>query len=290
MSAPVGLACGLATVDVVSVVDRVPGPNEKVVARATRLEAGGPALNAALTAARLGVPARLVTAVGASPLGAVVRAECAAHAVELLDTAGEGFVLPVSTVLVTSATGERAVVSRNAVGATSWALPAPDVLGGLLEGVSSVLVDGHHLAVALSVAAAARDRRIPVVADAGSWKPGLEDLLALVDVLVVSADFRSPAGDSLGDLLALGPHWVARTAGPDAVRWLGADGTSGAVPVPDVDVVDTLGAGDVLHGALLADIAGRGLVDLPGSLATAVAVAARSVTAPGARGWAAAGD
>mgnify|MGYP003467040397 CR=1 FL=1 len=76
------LACGLATVDVVQVVGHVPTSDEKVVAFATRVESGGPALNAALTSALLGMPCRLVTAVGRAPLAAVVRAECAEHDVD----------------------------------------------------------------------------------------------------------------------------------------------------------------------------------------------------------------
>ncbi len=51
-------------------------------------------------------------------------------------------------------------------------------------------------------------------------------------------------------------------------------------------VVDTLGAGDVLHGALLAAVARTGLEDLPAALTEAVGVASRSVGAPGALGWA----
>jgi sugar/nucleoside kinase (ribokinase family) len=280
------LACGLATVDVVQVVDRMPGANEKVVALGTRVEAGGPALNAAVTAALLGMPSRLATALGRSPLAEVVRADCAAHGVELVDVATEGFEVPVSSVLVTESTGERAVLSRNAVGVSSWA--SVD-LAGVLDGVSAVLVDGHHLPVAVAVAAAAREHGIPVLADAGSWKPGLEALLAHVDVLVVSADLRVPSvtgRPDLADLLALGPTWVARSAGADPVRWLSADGTSGSVAVPTVEVVDTLGAGDVLHGAFLADLARHGSSDLPGALTRAVTVAARSVAASGARGWA----
>ena len=38
-----GLFVGLATLDVVQLVDRLPGPNEKTVAQRTWLAAGGPA-------------------------------------------------------------------------------------------------------------------------------------------------------------------------------------------------------------------------------------------------------
>ena len=289
MTGPVVLTCGLATVDVVQTVDHVPGPNEKVVAVSTRVEAGGPALNAAVTAAMLGTSARLVTAVGGSALGRVVRDDCARHGVVVVDTAGADFVLPVSTVLVTASTGERAVASRNSVGSTATTVLEPERLHEALDGVTAVLVDGHHLPVALAVARAARERDVPVVADAGSWKPALETLLTHVDVLVVSGDFRRGTDDDdveLEDLLRLGPTWVARTAGGDPVRWLAADGSSGSVPVQRTAVVDTLGAGDVLHGALAADVSRHGTHDLPTSLARSVEVATMSVAAPGARGWA----
>ncbi len=239
-----------------------------------------------MTAALLGVQARLVTAVGVAGLGAVVRSDCADHGVDLVDVAPADYAVPVSTVLVTASTGERAVASRNAADATGWPVPDDDVLAAALDGVTAVLVDGHHLPVGVAVAAAAQAAGIPVLLDAGSWKPGLEALVAHVDVLVASADFRSPAGDSLPELLALGPSWVSRSAGGEPVTWLAADGSSGEVPVPVVDVVDTLGAGDVLHGAFLAAIGERGTTDLPAALAFAVGVAARSVAAPGARGWA----
>ena len=289
--APRVLACGLATVDVVQTVERVPTPDEKVVALGTRVDAGGPALNAALTAALLGMPCRLATAVGASSpagstLAGTVRAACEELGVELVDLAPGGPTPPVATVLVTAATGERAVVSGVGGGGSVVAPPGADVLEHLLDDVTAVLVDGHHLPAAVPLAAAAGNHGIPVLLDAGSWKPGLEALLAHVDVLVASADFHPPSGDRLQDLLALGPGWVARSAGPRPVPWRAADGSSGSVEVPAVAVVDTLGAGDVLHGALLAQVGRHGIRDLPGALEVAVGVASRSVGAPGARGWA----
>lgn len=320
---PTVLACGLATLDVTQVVDRVPGPNEKVTARSLAVAAGGPALNAAITAARLGCSATLLTRVGTGGPAAAVRAELGAEGVAMLDAADDAWTLPVSTVLVTRATGERAVVSTNDTGRAAVA-PA-DVT--LPDGAAAVLVDGHHVDLALGVAAAARAAGVPVLLDGGSWKPGLGELLALVDVAVLSADLRLPDGpqgdlddDEVDGLLAgvadLGPAVVARSTGPGPVDVLvrtGGRSKRGRVEVQQVDddtVVDTLGAGDVLHGAALAGLARlpRTSLALPGGgpagepdggpadaglvlvgalsvLTVATRVATASVQHPGARGW-----
>ena len=294
------LACGLATLDVVQRVDAVPGPNDKIVARGLLVESGGPAANAAVTATALGVPTRLLTRVGGSPLGRLVAADLAARGVEVLDLGGPDDAPALSTVLVTVGTGERAVVSVNATAAPGRAPDAAEVAAAL-AGVSAVLVDGHHLDLAVAVAAAARVRGVPVLLDGGSWKPGLADLLAHVDVAVVSADFAVPAdarpsgdGDVLADVASFGPRVVARSAGAGPIEVLTRAGRAG-VPVPAVAVVDTLGAGDVLHGALAAWLATRGMdggtagafadrAPTPG-LAFAAEVASASCTAEGARGW-----
>ncbi len=101
------VCCGLVTLDVVQVVDALPGPDEKVVARSLAATFGGPAANAAATAVGLGAPTTLVTAVGHGPLAEVVRSELEAAGVALVDAAdAAGRAQPaVSTVLVTRATG-----------------------------------------------------------------------------------------------------------------------------------------------------------------------------------------
>ena len=200
----------------------------------------------------------------------------------LVDLAPRGFQLPVSTVLVTAATGQRAVASRNSLG-------PPDVPAvattrtRVLEGISAVLVDGHHLSLATSVARGA-ERGIPVVADGGSEagaggpagsrrrprrvrRPPLPD----------GRPPGRPAGASVR-----GGSRARRAADP----WRGWPRTGPPVRcrLRGVHVVDTLGAGDVLHGALLADIGRRGARDLPDSLVVAVDVATRSVAAAGAHG------
>jgi sugar/nucleoside kinase (ribokinase family) len=291
------LACGVAVLDVQQTVDRLPGPDEKLVANDLLVASGGPAANAAVTAAALGVGARLITRIGDSPLGTLIRADLAAHGVDVVDRAGPLDQPAVSTVLVTRGTGQRAVVSVNA-SQHSATLPdggpdATDWAATLVQGVDAILVDGHHLDLALPLAEAARAAGIPVLLDGGSWKPGLERLLALVDIALISAVLRVPADlggsgrpgdDVLAAVRALGPPVVARSRGPLPIDVLtSADRTE--VTVPHVEVVDTLGAGDVLHGALSAWLAVRGTGDLHDGLAWAARIAADSCTAAGARGW-----
>lgn len=296
------LACGLTTLDVRQTVDRVPGPDEKVVARDLAVEVGGPAANAATTCTALGVPARLVTRVGGATVGRIAQEDLERHAVQVVDLAGPDDAPAVSTVLVTAGTGQRAVASVNATRSGSGTGPlGPDaggatasVVDAALAGATAVLVDGHHLDLAVPVAAAARARGVVVVLDGGSWKPGLERLLAHVDVAVLSADFRlpdeaapQPAADLLDAVHALGPPVVAQSHGGGAVEVRDTAGRV-EVPVPAVRVVDTLGAGDVLHGALAAWLACAAPTDdgaAVGALRFAVEVASASCAAAGARGW-----
>lgn len=295
------VCCGLTTFDLIQRVDRLPGSNEKIDALDAVKGFGGPAANAAGTAALLGVPVTLVTAIGDGPLGRVVRAELEGVGVRVVDVlAGQDVDPPVSTVLVTAATGERAVVGLNDRAEREFAPLHADVL----EGARVLHLDGRLDEVAVPLALAARALRgegvVPQVSlDGGSWKPGAAQILAETDVAVVSADFhahgtpsRHDAGSraDLAALAALGPAVVARSAGEGAVRVLDR-GREATVDVLRAErVVDTLGAGDVLHGAFAAAwwvMAGAGRFDVEAALAFGTRVATASVEHSGARGWAA---
>lgn len=277
-----GLFVGLTTVDVVQRVAWFPGPDEKVQASRADLAAGGPAANAAVTFAALGGRATLLTAVGSGGLAELARADLARHGVTVVDAAADaGEVLALSAITVSEGTGQRSVVSRNAAGA-SVAAPAGVVAERVAE-ADVVLVDGHHPALAAAAARAAHERGVPVVLDAGSWKPVLDEVLPLTTMAVCSADFRLPDGREVGArLVADGPRLVAVTAGAGPVRWW-TESDHGEVPVPAVEARDTLGAGDVFHGAFtFAVAAGRGEV---AALAEAVAVAGVRVGHVGPRSW-----
>ena len=268
---------GLATVDLVQRVERLPGVDAKAEALTADVAAGGPATNAAITAAALGATVTLVTAVGAHPLGGLIRADTARHGVTLLDAAPDDPTPPpVSAVTVLDATGQRTIVSRNARGTT---VAVPPGLAAVLSTADVVLADGHH--PQLARAAAAGDR--PLLLDAGSWRPVFAELLPRADVVVCSAAFRPPgAADVRAALQAAGVRRGAVTRGPEPISWWDGDRT-GELIVPPVRAVDTAGAGDVFHGALAVAL-GRG-EDLPPALSYATRVAAVRVGHAGPRAW-----
>jgi sugar/nucleoside kinase (ribokinase family) len=264
------LLAGLCTVDVVQRVAELPAPGEKVQSLRVDVAAGGPATNAAVTAAALGAEATLLTVLGAHPLAALARADLEACGVEVVDLAPSlSDPPPVSAVAVRERDGERTVVSRNAA-ERHFHVKVP------LWEADVVLLDGHYPELALAVA---RGTGAPVVLDAGSWKPVLDELLPLVDIAACSAHFRAPEPG----LHERGVPTVITTAGPGPVRWSTADGSSGEVPVASVEARDTLGAGDVWHGALAVAVTREPTVT--DRIRFANEVAAERVRHVGPRSW-----
>ena len=241
------MCVGLTTVDVIQQVAEFPTPGDKVQSTGVHLTPGGPAANAATTVAALGHQAVLLTALGRDAFGEFAAAGLARRGVEFHDVAPESRV-SLSMVAVRERDGERTVISRNAAEValeTTVDVVTPFVLRSDL-----LLLDGHLGQLALVAANVAKDAGLPVVLDAGSWKPVLEDLLPLVDVAACSSAF----GPSEDELHARGVPLVIRTNGANPVMW-SCDGEFHQLPVPAVDVRDTNGAGDVWHGALAVALA-----------------------------------
>ena len=315
---PVGLFVGLAVLDVIQLVDAPPGPDEKIVALDQTVAAGGPAANAAVAFAALGGRALLAAPVGAGPLAELIRADLTAHGVELIDCAaaptarGAAATGPsVSSCTISAATGERSVVSTNA-----RARPDPAPLSALSDAVAAgapapdvVLIDGHNPPLARAGLDLAERVGALRLMDAGSWKDDAADLPGRCDVVAPSARFHppGPAGalrepaDVAAWLHGRGAGAVVLTRGSAPVLWWCGERSGSAAP-PAVEAVDTLGAGDVFHGALALALAralpgprsgGGGEARIaPAALADAVAsacaVAAASTEHFGTRAWIAA--
>jgi sugar/nucleoside kinase (ribokinase family) len=146
-------------------------------------------------------------------------------------------------------TGERTVVSANAT-----AFPPLSFVFDprWLHGVSVLLVDGHYMQLCIDAAQSAQSRKIPVVLDSGSWKKDMEALLRCVDIAICSDDFHPPdCRDDIDALEFLSREGIARVAitrGAAPIRYR-QDGVTGEIPVERVPARDTLGAGDIFHGA-----------------------------------------
>jgi len=279
----IGVFVGAATLDLHYLVAEGRTRNSKGPALRFGMYAGGPAANAAITFTHLGGSARLYAEIGSHPLGTVIAADLAEHGVELVDLAPEAEAIPmVSSILSFDETGDRmSVSSYYADAGVADSLPGP-----LPEDSEILLLDGFLRGPSLEAAARAKDRGIPVVLDGGSWKSGMHDLLPMVDVAVCSADFLPPGTSTHHEALTYlqdrGIRRVAVTRGEASILYRDGD-ERGEVPIERRPVVDTLGAGDVFHGALCRSLAaGRSFVD---ALADAAAVATRSCGGFGTRAW-----
>lgn len=244
------LFVGLATVDAEYFLDDLPGPNQKITAQSQHIAAGGPATNAAVTFAFLGGHATLVTAAGRHPLADVIRHDSEQFGIELSDIASEhDEAPPLSSIFILRKSGERTVISANA---GAFASLRYDANQQWMEKASIVLVDGHYMPLCQAVASLARSRGIRVVLDAGSWKPGMAELLSKVDIAICSDDFWPPGCKTESEVFSYlskqGIRSMAITRGKRPICYMENE-VSDEVTVPDIQAIDTLGAGDIFHGA-----------------------------------------
>jgi sugar/nucleoside kinase (ribokinase family) len=239
---------GLCTLDIEYVVRDFPIPGHKIAAISQEITAGGPATNAAVTFSFLGGAAFLSSALGCHPLASLALTDLNENRVQLNDIAPQHSTAPtISSIIVHAQSGERTAVSanaaiysiRNEIDRTKF--PSADI----------VLVDGHHIALCIEAAKAARQQGVTVVLDGGSWKSGLEELIPFVDVAICSDDFVLPErgqGDTIVYLGDSGISKIAVTRGGKSILWVSEQG-QGELSVREIQPKDTLGAGDVLHGA-----------------------------------------
>lgn len=285
---PHGFFIGLATLDLIYLAEAPPQANQKLVAQDALMSAGGPACNAAVTFAALGGTPTLMSVVGQHPVTALIRADLATSGVDLIDLLPDRTLSPpVSSIVVTQATGDRAVISLNATKTPAPIETLPDTLWEILPHTDVILIDGHQIAVSAAIAAQAQRLSIPTVLDGGSWKPGLEQVLPYIDYAICSANFHPPHCVNSLEIFAFlqqfGIAHLAITHGANPIEYLTPNHTLvQTLAVPQVPVVDTLGAGDIFHGAFCFALLTQ---DFPTALATASQVAAQACQFFGTRAW-----
>lgn len=278
-----GTFLGLATADIVYYVPHHLERNQKLKAERQLSYAGGPATNAAVAFASFGNEASLITGLGLHPLAHVAKLDLTDHKVHLVDCTDQPRRPPIlSAIIVDLSNGERSIVYSNN---DLRKLRQDAVNESTLEYADILMLDGYYLPQAIQLANLAKPPRIPVVLDGGSWKEGLDKLLPLVDYAICSSAFTPPgctdANSVITCLREYGIENIALTS-DGAPIIVHTQGQTSELPVMAIKAVDTLGAGDIFHGAFCHYILEN---DFLLSLERAGEVASLSCTSLGTRAW-----
>jgi sulfofructose kinase len=247
----------MATVDFLALVPRLPGPDEVFPLDRLDVQGGGPVATALAAAARLGTNCAFLGAVGGDRWGDAIVDDFRAFGVATDNLVRRsGGVSPHSVILVEAPTGRRSILysKGSLTGLVPEELPAD-----LIRRADALHLDGFDIDAAVAAARIARAAGVPVSLDGGAGEPwpGLPELLPLVDVLVVAAQFarhltgEDEPGSALAGLMRWGARQAVITDGARGAWFLDGNGASGHVPAFEVEVVDTTGAGDTFHGAYL---------------------------------------
>jgi sulfofructose kinase len=246
------IAVGGVCVTRIYQVDRVLPPPAKILARRLVEVVDGMALSAVCAFARLGGQGAIWARCGDDEPGRAARASLQA---EGLDVAGlhavSGAASSQASVIV-DGLGERLVVPFHdpAVDASAHWLPVQ-----ALVGADMLLCDVRWPEGAQAAMLAARRVGVPCMLDGEIAAPGVLDTLLPLATHAVFSDAGLLAFTGAGSVdaalleLAAGHSGhVGATCGVEGYAWV-ENGVVRRVPAPKVQVVDTLAAGDVFHGA-----------------------------------------
>lgn len=249
------LCVGIATLDVISLLPEFPDSNSRVLASQMVFAGGGPGATAAVTLARLGHQVKLITSVGFDELGRLVLFYLDNEGVDLSAIERErNNKTSVSQVLVNSTTGDRIIITKpDAHGQASanhfdFDIPATWVH----------LDQAGYAAISANCKRKKIFERHLISIDGGNY---IEDLdlegvalyVPTLEQLQEIYGYSKSIGELLLAAMSAGAQVVVATDGSNGC-YTYIDGEVWHSPAQQGNVVSTLGAGDVFHGALLAAI------------------------------------
>lgn len=245
-----GLFVGLTTIDIQYFVDIFPSSNTKVKTAPPKIIPGGPATNAAVAFSYLNKEVFLASAIGSNSFSNFAKNDFKSAGIRHFDlTENQQKNAVIASVITSVINGERTIFTHHPDEIAPSFTPEllftnvkPDIL----------LLDGFYPEFSIECAKLAKHKNIPVVIDGGSWKPQYSELIPLADIVICSSDFFPPGIVDIDSLFQYfkdaGIQKSAVSKGGDNILYSAEQGR-GEVPVESAEVIDTLGAGDVLHGA-----------------------------------------
>lgn len=247
------ITLGVAVQDFVFSVDEIPSEARKYRARDFTVIGGGCAATAAVAVARLGGDSHLISRLGNDFTADIIIRDLEADRVNCAGVRRfDGLKSPLSAIMVDQ-TGERMIM-----GYRDHAIPNdPGFVADYFDpAADAVLADSRWAEGAVRLFELAAEKGIPAILD-GEMPFGIPERAAvhLSSHPVFSAQgLQDYAGEEnlLTGLLTASAkrdgRWTAVTDGPNGV-YVARDGLLRHLPGFAVDVLDTLGAGDVWHGA-----------------------------------------
>jgi sugar/nucleoside kinase (ribokinase family) len=230
------LSVGIATVDNIVLVEKYPAANERVVALDSIRAVGGPATTAAVTLARLGVEVALSCVIGDDDDGRFILETLKREGVDI----NKVIINPeirtaVGTIVVSKSEETRAIMVQ-----PHSELPSKPAN---INDYSWIHVDQFGMK-AVKQWGVTRGGSAKLSIDIGYETPGLNS--AEYDLYAPSENITTDVSSATRD----GNIVVISQGGDGSVY---SDGSkSGRVPAISTEIVSTLGAGDVFHGALVA--------------------------------------
>lgn len=244
---------GTVVVDHQIVLDRYPEPDTKNVVRSDRFQVGGPVPTALALLARFGLRTTFLGNWGSDAFGEIIERDFRDEGIDFTGSRRRTQSRTgMAHVWIDAATGARTV---GCVRAEEPLLPS-EIDEGLLAKSAALHLDGWPAEAALQAARIVKAHGGTVFLDTGSPKPGMEELIPLVDVLncprpFLSAFFGHDDLDRGGrELLERGPRMVTITDGTNGAT-LFTGGEKFTQPAFPVTAIDTTGAGDVFCGAII---------------------------------------
>jgi ribokinase len=277
---------GSINADLTVQVARLPAPGETVAGDSLRHGHGGKSANQAVAAAAAGAVVELVAAVGHDDAGADELRELQRAGVR---TAGVARLAGVGTgvaVIAVEPAGENQIIVVPGANGQLSAEQVSGTLERLALSPGDVVLTGHEVnagPVAAALGAAARAGATAILNPA----PARELPESLTGVILTPNETESHELTGEADAGRAAEALHARTGAPLIVTLGSAGalivGASGATTVaaPQVNPVDTTGAGDVFNGVLAARLAAGD--ELNAAVVSAVAAATESTTWRGAR-------
>ncbi len=253
MSSIQAVCVGVITVDTIALVDKYPSEDERVIAQEILRAGGGPAAVAAVALSRLGIKSAIVGTIGDDEDG---REVIRIFEKEGVDTSGIS--------IGTSATAGSVIVaskvhSARAISTRQPTVQAPANAAAMKLIANAQWVHVDHVGVTrLSELGISRGVGPQISFDAGY---GVESFDPITVDLFVPTD-RQMALRYPGIDLAIALENDSLKAGNTVVATQGSAGSAGfspetglvSAPGFSIEVTSTLGAGDVFHGALLAQL------------------------------------